>query len=124
MFAKVRPWAIGAFASATLSTGALAAPVYVDVRVAPPPPRDEAIPVIRPGYVWVPGYWDWRGHRHVWVNGTGCALAPATSTRSRPGSRKATTGACSAAAGPAAAIATTTACRTATTAIPTTRIGR
>jgi hypothetical protein len=53
-----------------LATGALAAPVYVDVRVAPPPPREEAIPVIRPGYVWVPGYWDWRGNRHVWVNGT------------------------------------------------------
>jgi hypothetical protein len=70
MFAKLRPWAIGVLASATLATGALAAPVYVDVRVAPPPPREEAIPVIRPGYVWVPGYWDWRGNRHVWVNGT------------------------------------------------------
>ena len=23
----------------------------------------------RRGMVWVPGYWDWRGHRHVWVAG-------------------------------------------------------
>ena len=76
MIAKFRPWAIGLLAAATLSTGALAAPVYVDVRVAPPPPRGEAIPVVRPGYAWVPGYWDWRGHRHVWVNGTWLRARP------------------------------------------------
>lgn len=36
---------------------------------APPPPRREAVPHSRRGQVWVPGYWDWRGHRHVWVRG-------------------------------------------------------
>ena len=36
---------------------------------APPPPRREAVPQARKGQVWVPGYWDWRGHRHVWVAG-------------------------------------------------------
>ncbi|KRB26608.1 MULTISPECIES: YXWGXW repeat-containing protein [unclassified Acidovorax] len=36
---------------------------------APPPPRREAVPHARRGQVWVPGYWDWRGHRHVWVQG-------------------------------------------------------
>ncbi len=36
---------------------------------APPPPRREAVPHARKGQVWVPGYWDWRGHRHVWVAG-------------------------------------------------------
>ncbi|SFU51279.1 YXWGXW repeat-containing protein [Pseudoduganella namucuonensis] len=36
---------------------------------APPPLRHEVIPRPRPGYVWSPGYWDWRGHRHVWVPG-------------------------------------------------------
>ena len=41
----------------------------IDVRVAPPPPRHEIVPVRRPGYVWSSGYWDWRGHRHVWVTG-------------------------------------------------------
>lgn len=49
-----------------------AARIYVDVRinVAPPPPRVERV-IVRPGYVWVPGYWRWDGrvHRHVWVTG-------------------------------------------------------
>ncbi len=43
--------------------------VYVDIDVAPPPPRVEVVPAPRVGYVWAPGYWGWRGHRHVWVNG-------------------------------------------------------
>ena len=41
--------------------------VYVDI--APPAPRYEVVPAPRAGYVWVPGFWDWRGHRHVWVKG-------------------------------------------------------
>jgi hypothetical protein len=49
-------------ATATASTG-----VYV--QIAPPAPRYEVVPAPRRGYVWVPGYWDWRGHRHVWVGG-------------------------------------------------------
>lgn len=36
---------------------------------APPPPRYERIPPPRPGYLWAPGYWEWRGHRHEWVGG-------------------------------------------------------
>lgn len=36
---------------------------------APPPPRREAMPRARRGQVWVPGYWDWRGNRHVWMKG-------------------------------------------------------
>lgn len=40
---------------------------YIDV--APPPVRHEHVPVHRSGHVWVPGYWDWRGHHHVWVAG-------------------------------------------------------
>jgi hypothetical protein len=42
--------------------------VGIDVRLAPPPPRYERI-VVRPGYVWTPGYWRWNGRRHVWVAG-------------------------------------------------------
>ena len=39
------------------------------VAVAPPPPRAESVPAPRPGYTWVPGYWDWNNNRHVWVVG-------------------------------------------------------
>ena len=60
---------IAAVTAAAISTAASAAP-YVDIRVGPPPPRVEVVPASRPGYVWAPGYWDWRGHRHVWVNGS------------------------------------------------------
>ena len=41
--------------------------VYFDA--APPAPRVEVTPAPRHGYVWVPGYWDARGHRHVWQRG-------------------------------------------------------
>ena len=36
---------------------------------APPPARFEAVPTVRRGYLWVPGYWDGRGRRHVWKAG-------------------------------------------------------
>lgn len=43
------------------------------VNIAPPPLRYEIMPPPRYGYVWTPGYWDWRhhrsGYRHVWING-------------------------------------------------------
>lgn len=45
------------------------AAVGVYLNVAPPPPRSEVVPTSRRGYVWVPGYWDVRGHRHVWRAG-------------------------------------------------------
>jgi hypothetical protein len=44
-----------------------AAEVYITA--APPAPRVEVAPAPRRGHVWVPGYWDARGHRHVWVRG-------------------------------------------------------
>ena len=69
MLARFKALGVVALASATLSTAALAAPV-IDIRVGPPPPRVEVVPASRPGYLWTPGYWDWRGHHHYWVNGT------------------------------------------------------
>jgi hypothetical protein len=60
---------------AAMGIGAIALPaasearVYVDVDIAPPPPRVEVIPHARVGYVWAPGYWRYAGHRHVWVRG-------------------------------------------------------
>ena len=35
----------------------------------PPTPVDPVPPQPASNAVWVPGYWDWRGHRHVWVRG-------------------------------------------------------
>jgi len=43
--------------------------VYLDVDIAPPAPREEIVLAPRAGYVWSPGYWNWTGHRHVWVRG-------------------------------------------------------
>lgn len=65
-------------AAALIATGALAAAaiprtssasVDVHVQYRPPAPRVEMYPAVRQGYVWVPGYWDWRGHRQIWVEG-------------------------------------------------------
>lgn len=42
---------------------------YADIAVAPPPARVVVTPVVRPGYVWAPGYWRWNGRAHVWVDG-------------------------------------------------------
>ncbi|WP_432377347.1 YXWGXW repeat-containing protein [Duganella sp. P38] len=45
------------------------------ITVAPPPPRYERIPAPRAGYIWAPGYWDWRGNRHEWVGGSWISFA-------------------------------------------------
>ena len=55
--------------------GGLSAPMTASAEVqvyfntAPPPLRVEAVPAPRRGYFWVPGYWEGRGHRHVWHAG-------------------------------------------------------
>jgi len=54
-------------AGAAATTAKADVDIYVDV--APPSPRVEVIPAPRRGYVWAPGYWAWRGHRHVWHDG-------------------------------------------------------
>jgi len=57
-------------AAAAVSAPSLgSAAVLVDVDVAPPAPRVEVVPAARPGYVWAPGFWAWRGGAHVWVRG-------------------------------------------------------
>ena len=43
--------------------------VSIDIDVAPPAPRVEVIPAPRAGYVWAPGYWEWRDSAHVWIPG-------------------------------------------------------
>jgi hypothetical protein len=46
-----------------------AARVDLFVNIAPPPPVVEVVPVPRVGFVWVPGFWDWRHGGHHWVAG-------------------------------------------------------
>jgi hypothetical protein len=53
--------------SATALSLPAAAEIYVNI--APPAPRYEVVPAPRSGYVWVPGYWDWRGNHNVWAKG-------------------------------------------------------
>ncbi len=45
------------------------AQAVVAIRVAPPAPRMERIPPQARGYAWSPGYWNYSGHRYVWVPG-------------------------------------------------------
>ena len=60
-------------ALAAASIGFTAIPASADVGiyldVAPPAPRYEVVPAPRVGYVWQPGYWQWRDGRHVWARG-------------------------------------------------------
>ena len=70
MIAKLTAVALIAGASAGFAPEAPAAPVNVDIRVGPPQPRYELVPAPRRGYLWTPGYWNWRGNRHYWVAGT------------------------------------------------------
>ena len=62
------------FAAGMLGAVAMPLPsmaaVDVYVNVGPPPDRYEVIPAPRRGYVWSPGYWDWRNNKHVWVRGS------------------------------------------------------
>ena len=66
-----RQWLLAALVAASI--GAISAPasaavgIYLDV--APPAPRVEVVPAPRAGFVWAPGYWDYRHGRHAWVRG-------------------------------------------------------
>jgi hypothetical protein len=75
---SLRGWKAGAglviLASAMVGGCVVApAPGYYSggyVAVAPPPPQVEVYGVPpAPGYVWLGGYWNWVGGRHVWVAG-------------------------------------------------------
>jgi hypothetical protein len=58
---------------ATASIGAAAIPASAEIGIwvneAPPAPRHEVIPAPRAGYVWEPGYYDYRGHHYAWTEG-------------------------------------------------------
>ncbi|NRR29731.1 YXWGXW repeat-containing protein [Oxalobacteraceae bacterium] len=54
----------------------VSAPAPDYVVTAPPPPRYERVPSARHGYIWSPGYWEWRHGRHDWVGGRWVAERP------------------------------------------------
>ena len=64
-----RQWLLGALLAASLGSVALPSAAEISVNIAPPAPRYEAAPAARHGYVWAPGYWDWRHGHYVWVRG-------------------------------------------------------
>ena len=49
---------------------------YETMLAAPPAPRYERIPRSRDGYIWQPGYWDWRANRYQWSSGIWIAERP------------------------------------------------
>ena len=61
--------------SLCIAGGAVGAPMLasagagIDINIAPPAPRVEVVPAPRVGYVWAPGFWEYREHAHVWVPG-------------------------------------------------------
>jgi hypothetical protein len=60
----------GFFLSMLLAAGFPAlAQVSINIQIAPPALRYEPVPMVSPGYVWVPGYWAWHDDRHIWVRG-------------------------------------------------------
>jgi hypothetical protein len=61
---------LAATLAGSIGSFAIPAAAEIVVRVAPPQARYEAVPQARRGMVWVPGHWDWRNQRHVWVRGT------------------------------------------------------
>jgi hypothetical protein len=69
----MRKLIVGSLIAAALGTASIpaAARTEVDFFVNVPPPalRYEPVPAPRAGWVWVPGFWDWRQGRHFWVRG-------------------------------------------------------
>ena len=54
----------------SIGSAALPAAAAIYVQVGPPAMLVEAVPPPRHGYVWAPGYWNYRGNQHVWAKGT------------------------------------------------------
>jgi hypothetical protein len=66
-----------AFGLAMHTTSPLqAAAIDVYITAAPPTAPAEAQPPGRPGYVWAPGYYAYRGTNYVWIRGEFIAARP------------------------------------------------
>ena len=64
---------VGSLFATLLGAAAFAAAARTSVdfylNFGPPPVRYEVVPAPRAGFIWIPGYWDWRANRHYWVAG-------------------------------------------------------
>ena len=58
--------AAGLFGTATL---AIAAPVEIEIKTAPPPDRVEVVPAPRPGFIYEKGHYVYEGDKYVWHEG-------------------------------------------------------
>lgn len=69
----MRKLILGSLVAATLAGISIPAAARTNVdfylNFGPPVAPVEYVPAPRLGFVWVPGYWDWRGHHHYWVRG-------------------------------------------------------
>jgi len=69
----MRKLIVGSIAAALMGLAAIPAAarsnVELFVDLAPPPVRYEVVPAPRVGWVWAPGFWEWRHGRHFWVAG-------------------------------------------------------
>ena len=69
----MRKFILGAMVVSAVAATSAMKPVRADTDIylnfGPPAVRYERAPAPRAGYVWAPGYWDWRGNRHAWVSG-------------------------------------------------------
>jgi len=69
-FAAGRVLALAVLGAALVSCASAPPPNAVYVETAPPAVRVEAAIVSPgPGYVWVPGYWNWGGSAYIWTPG-------------------------------------------------------
>jgi hypothetical protein len=71
-----RKWVMGAIVASALSAIPVVASAAIYVDIAPPEPRHEVVPAPRAGYVWAPGYYDYRNGRYRWINGPLGTRAP------------------------------------------------
>ena len=68
---KRTQWILAVCATSALGSFAVPAAAHeaIFLDTAPPPARVEVLPAPRRGFVWAPGFWEWRHGRHVWVRG-------------------------------------------------------
>jgi hypothetical protein len=61
--------AAGMICATAIPISSMAA-VEFNLNIGPPALQYEAVPERRAGYVWAPGYWDYKNNNHVWVGGS------------------------------------------------------